>query len=214
MQKVIARKASNFDSGDYWERRYRKGRTSGAGSYNRLATFKADFLNAFVAERGVQTIIEFGSGDGSQLKLADYPNYLGVEISKTAVENTKRLYKNSETTVFIHADEFGPQHRAELALSLDVIYHLVEDHVFNRYMEQLFDAADRFVIVYSSNEIRPSDSAHVRHRHFTDWVEKNRPDFHQIGFVKNPYPENIRDLDNTSFADFYVFERAAAASHA
>jgi hypothetical protein len=57
-------------SADYWERRYQKGGTSGAGSYNHLAEFKAEFLNAFVAEHHVASVIEFGSGDGAQLRLA------------------------------------------------------------------------------------------------------------------------------------------------
>ena len=38
--------------------------------------------------------------------------------------------------------------RAELALSLDVIYHLVEDTVYESYMGQLFDSATKYVIVY------------------------------------------------------------------
>ena len=39
------------NSTDYWERRYRKGGNSGAGSYNRLARFKAGFLNGFGEHR-------------------------------------------------------------------------------------------------------------------------------------------------------------------
>ena len=97
--------------------------------------------------------------------------------------------------------------------ALDVIYHLVEDDVFEQYMAQLFDAATRFVIVYSSNDERPADSVHVRHRRFTDWIDCERREFRKIGFVRNPYPEDIRDIDNTSFADFYFFERAAETNH-
>jgi hypothetical protein len=74
-------------------------------------------------------------------------------------------------------------------------------------MTQLFNAATRFVIIYSSNEERRRESVHVRHRRFTDWVETNRQDFRQIGFLKNRYPEDSRDIDNSSFADFYFFAR-------
>jgi hypothetical protein len=214
MRRLAVRKASAFDSADYWEARYRKGRNSGGGSYNRLAQFKAEVLNRFIEEHGIGSVIEFGSGDGSQLKFASYPTYIGVDVSQTAIEATKRLYADDQSKTFVHIDELVVDQRAELALSLDVIYHLVEDEVFNRYMAQLFNAADRYVIVYSSNEVRPSDSVHVRHRRFTDWIERNRPEFCQTRFVKNPYPENIRDIDNTSFADFYVFERVPEANHA
>lgn len=207
MRQVAAKKASRFNSSDYWESRYREGRNSGAGSYNRLAQFKADVLNRFVAAHSVGSVIEFGSGDGSQLRLADYPRYFGVDVSTTAVEATRRLYVDDDRKSFLHSDELGPEHKAELSLSLDVIYHLVEDEVFERYMAQLFDASTRFVIIYSSNDERPSDSVHVRHRRFTDWIKSHRPEFRCIGFVENAYPEDVNDIDNTSFADFYLFER-------
>lgn len=213
MRRLAVRKAASFDSADYWESRYNEGRTSGAGSYNRLAHFKADVLNAFVDEHDVQSVIEFGSGDGSQLQLATYPRYIGVDVSRTAVAATRQRYAGDPSKSFFHSDELGPDHKGELSLSLDVVYHLVEDRVFERYMAQLFDAATRFVIVYSSNREGLGDSAHVRHRRFTDWIKKHRPAFRQIGVLTNPYPEDVRDLDNTSFADFYFFERASTTNH-
>lgn len=214
MRWLVARNASDFSSADYWESRYRDGRNSGAGSYNRLSTFKADVINHFVAEQNVQSVIEFGCGDGSQLQLANYPSYIGVDVSPTIIETTRKAFAYDQTKSFIHVDEVGPEHRSDLSLSLDVIYHLVEDEVFDRYMRQLFESAGRFVIVYASNDNRQSDSVHVRHRRFTDWIEQNRPDFQQIGFVKNAYPEDIKDIDNTSFADFYFFARGPEASQA
>jgi hypothetical protein len=212
MRRIAALHARNFNSAAYWEGRYREGRTSGAGSYNRLAIFKADVLNQFVKDHDVHSVIEFGSGDGSQLRLAAYPCYIGVDISKTTIDATRKLYASDPTKTFIHADELGPEHQAEISLSLDVIYHLVENEVFRRYMSQLCDSATRFMIAYSSNENRPSDSVHVRHRKFTDWIAENRPEFRQIGLIPNPYPEDVRDIDNTSFADFYIFERVAEAN--
>jgi hypothetical protein len=43
--------------------------------------------------------------------------------------------------------------RFDLELSLDVIYHLVEDEVFDAYMRSLFAHAGRFVVIYSSNKV-------------------------------------------------------------
>ncbi|MBI9084342.1 MAG: hypothetical protein JEZ11_12140 [Desulfobacterales bacterium] len=80
---------------EYWERRYAQGGTSGAGSYGRLAEFKAEVLNTFVEERGVQNIIEFGCGDGNQLSLAKYPSYVGLDASKTAVTQCVLFYRTT-----------------------------------------------------------------------------------------------------------------------
>ena len=48
----------------YWEQRYAGGGTSGAGSYGAAGRLKAEFLNAFVREHEVQSVIELGCGDG------------------------------------------------------------------------------------------------------------------------------------------------------
>ena len=68
------RRARRFrGSAQYWETRYRTGGDSGAGSYGRLAKFKAESINGFVRENGIHSVIEWGCGDGSQLSLAGIP---------------------------------------------------------------------------------------------------------------------------------------------
>ena len=210
MRMTAARHQAQFVSGDYWEQRYKAAGSSGAGSYNRLARYKAEVLNEFVSGHGIKSVIEFGSGDGAQLQLAHYPSYIGVDVSPTAVALTRKLYVGDQTKRFLHVDDWTPEITAELSLSLDVIYHLIEDRVYEEYMRRLFEAT-RYVIVYSSDTDRKSDSVHVRHRKFTDWVQRNRPDFELIEVLKNPYPEDIRDIDNTSFADFFFFARKSQA---
>ena len=79
-------------SARYWERNYARGGTSGPGSYNALAEAKAAFLNDFVRTRQVRSVIEFGCGDGHQLSLADYPAYIGLDVSRSAIELCKRRF--------------------------------------------------------------------------------------------------------------------------
>ena len=195
-------------SSDFWEDRYRHGGTSGAGSYGVLAEYKAGFLNDFVQGHGVSSVVELGSGDGSQLELAAYPRYLGLDISPTAVDACARRYGDDPTKVFeLHQPGTVPT-TAELALSLDVIYHLVEDGVFETYMADLFDVADRWVIVYSSNTDRRVAAPHVRHRRFTDWIDRERPRWALTEHIPNPHKAEIgQESATSSFADFYVFER-------
>ncbi len=201
------------NSPDYWDRRYRNGGNSGAGSYNRLAQFKAGFVNRFVAEHQITSVIELGSGDGSQLKLACYANYIGVDVSAKAVEVCRSVFSDDTSKLFMLPTEVKPGTSADLSLSLDVVYHLVEDSVFDGYMRQLFGCARRFVIVYSSNRNQELSFKHVRHRLFTQWVEQNEPDWCLQATVKNAYPYDPADPDNTSFADFYVFvQRGLSAS--
>lgn len=193
-------------SAEYWERRYRIGGNSGAGSYNRLAEFKAEFLNAFVRDKQIGSVIEFGSGDGAQLELARYPAYIGIDVSPTAIDGCRKKFSGRSELRFYHTSEVSADLAADLTLSLDVIYHLVEDAVFDRYMATLFDATTCYVIIYASNEDKLGGAPHVRHRRFTDWVAAHRPFFEMMEHAPNPYPHDDLDPTNTSFADFYVFK--------
>jgi hypothetical protein len=210
LRRNDGRKVEFRGSTDYWERRYETGGNSGAGSYNQLAQFKADFLNKFVDQNDIHSIVEFGSGDGAQLKLTDYPSYIGIDVSHAAVEATRTLFAADTTKTFLHTSEVGDDLSAELSLSLDVIYHLVEDAIFETYMHGLFDASSRFVIIYSSDRDEFASDPHVRHRRFTGWVAAKRSDFELVERIGNPFPFDANDPDNTSFADFYVYARRTA----
>lgn len=199
-------KKARFDSRNYWERRYRDGGNSGAGSYHHLANFKADVLNSFVAENDIKSVIEFGCGDGNQLRLAKYPGYLGLDVSETALHLCRDIFSADQSKCFVAASNYRGE-RAQLGLSLDVIFHLVEDEVFEHYMRRLFDAAERFVIVYSSNTDDANTSAradHVRHRRFVDWIDVNAPEWKLVQVVPNRYPFD-GNHEQTSFADFFIF---------
>jgi hypothetical protein len=193
-------------SSQYWERRYQKGRTSGSGSYGRLAHFKAEVLNDFISANHIESAVEFGCGDGAQLSLVNYPIYLGIDVSPAALGLCRRRFANDVTKTFALAGDADPGVH-DMALSLDVIYHLVEDDVFDRYMKALFRAARRFVVIYSSNSEDQQSEPHVRHRVFTRWIEMHRPDWRLHVSIRNPYPFDPQNSDQTSFADFYVFAR-------
>ncbi|MFN3831815.1 MAG: hypothetical protein ACK4SQ_06280 [Allorhizobium sp.] len=192
-------------SSSYWESRYARGGNSGAGSYDRLAEFKARVINEFVRENAIDSVIEFGCGDGNQLTLAKYPQYIGFDVSKTAVARCRELFAGDESKKFLMVDEFEA-HIADLSLSLDVVYHLVEDDVFRGYMNNLFAASSRYVCIYSSNKDEWQEP-HVRHRKFTEWVEENSRDWVCFKKIDNEYPFDANRKRDTSFADFYFFRK-------
>jgi SAM-dependent methyltransferase len=203
---VVARSGLKVrDSATYWETRYRSGGTSGTGSSDRLAHFKAGVLNDFVRARSVRSVLESGCGDGSQLALADYPQYVGCDVAPAAVERCRRTFGGDPAKSFCLRSELAGDLTADLVLSLDVVYHLVEDEVFEQYMADLFDRSTRFVIVYSSDSESAAPGRHVRHRAFTRWVARNRPAWALDEKIDNPYPYDAARPHTTSFADFYVY---------
>ena len=191
----------------YWERNYANGGTSGDGSYGTLAHAKADFLNAFVRAHGVQSVTEFGCGDGNQLSLAMYPRYAGMDVSPAAIDLCKSRFATDLAKSFFLYDGARFVDRAglfdaDLALSLDVVYHLVEDSVFETYMSHVFAAGRTYVVVYATNSDMKGTAPHVRHRHFTPWVEEKFPQWRLMQLIRGPN-------SGVGRADFFVYERIA-----
>ena len=146
------RSAAFKTSGEYWEDLYASGGNSGPGSYNRSARYKAAVLNTFMKDHNLKTVLEWGCGDGNQLRLATYPRYVGVDVSRTAVSMCRQIFASDPTKRFFLVDEIPEEFQsAECALSLDVVYHLVEDAVYFTYMKRLFASATRFVVIYAWN---------------------------------------------------------------
>ncbi len=199
---------------DYWEKRYTKGGTSGSGSFGESARFKAEVLNDFVKKHQIQSIIEFGCGDGNQLALADYPDYIGLDVSKAAVELCKKRFESDPKKSFFLYDSacFMDRRglfRAELALSLDVIYHLVENEVFELYMTHLFAEANRFVVIFSTDtDTKPwYQSPHVRHRRFSEWIAVHFPQWTLINRIPNRL-KTTSHPDAKLAADFFIYQKS------
>ena len=191
------------DSASFWEERYANGGWSGPGSYGTHAHGKALFLNSFIQDNDITSVMEFGCGDGNQLSLADYPAYVGLDVSRSAIQICKRRFAEDSTkSFFLYQSECfvdrGKHFTADLAISLDVVYHLIEDPLYNAYMTHLFDAGRRFVIIYSTNGDIYDGAPHVRHRRFSEWVSECRPEWHLSHRSDGPGSGPRR-------ADFFVY---------
>lgn len=203
----IAKKAKElfFSSEQYWEKRYKKGGNSGAGSYGRLAEFKARVINDIIEKNEIKSIVEYGCGDGNQISLLKIGEYIGVDVSDTALGLCRRRFASDYTKQFFNLDDVTKL-QADAALSIDVIFHLVEDKVFAKHMSRLFESAREMVIIYSSNYDKANNAQHVRHREFTKFIEEKYNEWKLVKIIKNlyQYEENNED---TSFCDFYVYRR-------
>jgi len=198
-----------FESSCYWEERYRSGGTSGDGSYHELAAYKAQVINQFVQEKMVASVIDFGAGDGNQLSLFKFPQYRGLDVSATAISNLEKRFSEDVSKRF---DLYKPgafpsfdEPCGDLALSLDVVYHLTEDAVYDQYLLDLFSSAKRFVIVYSSDKATTGTAVHVRDRCFTPDVKERFPDWRLERSEQNPFSHRSR-------ARFFFFARRADGS--
>jgi SAM-dependent methyltransferase len=201
------RKTAFKGTTEYWESRYAKGGNSGAGSYGREAEWKAEVVNDWVAELGVASVVDLGCGDGNQLGLAKYPRYLGMDPSATAVRMCMERFADDPTKSFLAYD---PQAladpagwlRGDLALSMEVIFHLIEEELFENYMTRLFASAERYVVICSNDTSGSEQGPTERHRDFTKWIERTQQEWELDRRVEPPSDINL-------MSSFFLYKRKA-----
>lgn len=186
-----------MDGIKYWDNRYNSGGNSGAGSYGKNAKFKGRIINNILDEYKINNIIDFGCGDCNQLNYINLDNikYKGVDVSKGLIDDLNEKFSNHK---FYYFDDIKNLKKSELTMSIDVIYHLVEDHVYDDYMRNLFNKSSKYVLIFSTDVDEKYLGQHVKHRKFTKYVKDNFSEFKLIKRINNEV--------NVS-ADFFLFEK-------
>lgn len=167
---------SEFNSKNYWQNRYKNGGSSGSGSYGDEAVKKAEYINKIIDKYNIKSVNDYGHGDGNQLKhMKEVDSYTGYDVSIDARNKCLSMFTDNNKYKFI--DDTSKFKKADLALSLDVIYHLVEDDVYHDYMDKLFSIGD-IVLIYSNNkDCSAGANSHIKNREFVSYVKTHYPDF-------------------------------------
>lgn len=169
-----------FDVASYWEYRYAAGGDSGAGSKGFNYEFKRDYINHIIKRYDLRTIVDFGCGDGQQLRevLLEpsvergpkpvLEEYYGIDVAPTAIKWCHELYT---TWPMYHFDLLKDAQlgQYDLALSLDVLYHVISYEAYLAYLRRLF-APSRYVLLYANNTLRLSPTS--PHMLFRDNLEE------------------------------------------
>lgn len=197
-------KAIEYTPAGYWDRRYRDGRTSGAGSEGDEGRYKAEYLSRFLAEHDVKTVVDWGCGDGQVLELVEFPTqtqYIGVDVSPTIVERMRA--KDLGPRCLFHTPEsfaVGTRWQLELALSFDVLFHFPDDTDYFSYLLKLFGSAEKHVMIYSTNYAGGRTARHVFRREFTPDIAERFPNW-ELRTVETPLREGL--------ASFFVYEKVS-----
>ena len=164
----------------YWNRRYRRGKDSGASSRGETAQAKADLVNQTVQANAYRTVVDWGVGDGQVARLFDIPVYYGLDVSVEAVRQARlRCGTRRGWTLQVIPPDGPTAYRGDLALSFDVLFHLTDDAAYRAHLDRLFGSANH-VLIRASNYDEPRD-AHMRRRHWSPdipdgWQMLARPD--------------------------------------
>lgn len=160
--------APAYTPAGYWDRRYRDGRTSGAGSEGHEGAYKAAYISAFIAKNNVVTVVDWGCGDGQVLEQIKFPkgtSYTGVDVSQTIVDRMR--VKFPAHRFFGPDDEHSYEDAYRMSISMDVLFHLPDDRDYFDYLDHLFNSAVRHVVIYATDTPDGRTARHVFRRKFT-----------------------------------------------
>ena len=170
---------------DFWQKRYAQGGGSGDGSRNKLLIFKHTFINDFIRQQNIHSVLDFGHGDlvvANELKAPDYrgidifdhPNPGNLNLTNCRFPN----YKGSP---------------ADLVLCLDVLYHILQEE--QDYMKSSLDSmmahAKKFFIVYAQDSKNEKFNTEYRgHLYNSKWLQymETQDEFNLLYKQQNPYP--------------------------
>ncbi len=197
-------KAIEYTPRGYWERRYRDGRTSGAGSEGVEGAYKATYVNEFMRDHDIVSVIDWGCGDGQVLGQLELRNpwraYTGIDVSPTIIERMRQRYRGLDFATPDETRQLGREWTADLALSMDVLFHLPNDADYFEYLDQLFGSSTRFVMIYSTNYAGGRTARHVFRREFTPDIAERFPNW-ELRTVETPLREGL--------ASFFVYEKVS-----
>ena len=164
-----------FSAARYWNQRYRDGRTSGKGSEGRSAAHKAQVVNDLIRAEDVQSIADWGVGDGTVLSMLTRDiDYYGYDISEFAIARLKREWKHEPRRHFSTLEDAGAP-LVDLSLSFDVIFHCIDDFDYEMHLRRVFASSKKLVLIHSSDHNGGRTARHVKWRRFTNDVDRITP---------------------------------------
>lgn len=118
--------------------------SSGPGSRGEFAAWKVQVLNDFFQQQAIQSVVDFGSGDGVVAQELKVPDYVGMDVLPQSVGQCKRMMPGREFHLIKPSEVVN--RTAEVALSLEVIFHLTDED-YRVHMDNLLRCAQRFLII-------------------------------------------------------------------
>ena len=191
----------------YWDNRYSTAVGAGAGSRGRLYEFKLRTVQRIVDEYKVGSVVDLGCGDGRQLKDLKVKKYRGLDISPKAIDLASEHAGKGRTYAILNEDSAADGNIADMAISLDVLFHLPKGQ-YEAHLDELFRFAEKYVLIYAPNETG-KDKPLRGHMFFSEFVKdvKARFGVEPIEVIKNEFPVVGKNpTANTSYCNFYLFE--------
>jgi 2-polyprenyl-3-methyl-5-hydroxy-6-metoxy-1,4-benzoquinol methylase len=142
-------KAQEIGLEDIFSEIYEKkrwGNGSGLGSSpDNTAEYRA-YLQRFLSENKVKSVIDFGCGDWQFSSLVDWSgiDYLGIDVAKEVLRRNIEKYQK-ENIRFVHFNSFNDFPKVDLVICKDVFQHLSNERI-KEYLAEMKKIGRRLLI--------------------------------------------------------------------
>ncbi len=157
---------------------------SGPGSTPEATELYRDYLQAYMSENKVESIVDLGCGDWQFSKLLDFSkvHYLGFDIVANVVQKNQKIF-GKKNIQFIRADLVALEvPNCDLIISKDVFQHLSNTNV-SAILEEALKAGNSLLIT--------NDFDHERRKNNIDIQDGG---YRAIDLTANPFNLNARTV--------------------
>ena len=141
----------------YWDRRYARGEDSGVGSRGESLKYKADYLNSAFKKYDIESVFDFGCGDGNLVSLLNTKLYFGIDVSVESIRACRIRFRSENGYYFEcgHFFEYTPEvirekiNPLDCVMCIDVLYHIINRDVLVKTLENIFGSMARIIILYT-----------------------------------------------------------------
>jgi SAM-dependent methyltransferase len=177
-----------YDSG-YWKHGQDIG-GAGTGSTASVTEAYRKFLQQFLADYNIQTVVDAGCGDWEFSKLIDWDGvqYTGIDVVPSVVKSNRKIYQKRN----IHFIEGDAIHMnlpvADLLICKDVLQHLTNEDIF-----QFIRQFPKFKHCLITNDLEnfstpPVININLKERGGCRQLDLTQPPFNLIGVKILTYP--------------------------
>jgi len=202
---------NSTSSHQYWADRYLHTNfqnSSGNGRLKFRLSYKAKMLNKIFKTYEITKVADFGCGDGLLASKLKITKYYGIEINSEIVDNLKNKFLGKNEFEFSTKFESQWRNKIDASISVDVIFHLIEEDVYQKYMNELFFADAKYVVIraYNHKSQGTGRNSHILHREFLNTIKKYFPNYNLVN-VSSPRRRHIY-LSDSDKNQFFVFKKS------
>lgn len=132
------------------------GHGSGWGSHIDYARPYVEFINGFLREHEIKSVLDIGCGDWQFSRFIDWKNsrYVGIDVVESVIEQNNRMFSKEGVSFLRCRVEYADLSQFELILLKDILQHLSLEGC-SKIIDRVVSSGCRFCLMTNDTESGP-----------------------------------------------------------